>query len=224
MKKITPWLIAVLILITANLELFAQQGLVPFDKIILTGNISALLVEGEHGGISIKNNAEHIEYGVEGQTLKIESKNLINYKQIPTIKIIITYNKLRSIKARAGASVFTDNIIEATTLNLRFSSGASGELTIDTEALEVGVSEGSHLTLSGIADFQEVKSVTGGNLVAYQLDSKEAIVKTNTGGSAKLMVYERITATAKTGGNISYKGTPEKEKINSGLSGSVKAL
>ena len=97
-------------------------------------------------------------------------------------------------------------------------------MTIDTETLKVGVSEGSHLTLSGIADFQEAKSVTGGNLVAYQLDSKEAIVKTNTGGSAKLMVHESITATAKTGGNISYKGTPEKEKINSGLSGSVKAL
>jgi len=183
-----------------------------------------LLVEGEHGGISIKNDAEHIEYGVEGQTLKIESKNLIKYKKIPTIKIIITYNKLRSLKARAGASMHTDNVIEADALNLRFSSGASGELTIDTKALEVGVSEGSHLTLSGTADFQEAKSVTGGNLVAYQLDSREAIVKTNTGGTAKLMVLERITATAKTGGNISYKGKPDKVKINNGLSGSIKAL
>lgn len=224
MKKITSWLIALLILVTANLELLAQQALVPFDKIILTGNISALLVEGEHGGISIQNNEEHIEYGVEGQTLKIESKNLIKYKKVPTIKIIITYNKLRAIKARAGASVFTDNTIEIAALNLRFSSGASGELTIDTEALEVGVSEGSHLTLSGTADFQEVKSVTGGNLLAYQLDSKKAVVKTNTGGTAKLMVLENITATAKTGGSISYKGKPEKVKINNGLSGSIKAL
>ena len=124
MKKITLGLVALLILITANLELTAQQALVPFDKITLTGNISVLLVEGEHGGISIQNDEEHVEYGVEGQTLKIASKNLIKYKKVPTIKIIITYNKLRAIKARAGASVFTDNIIEAAALNLRFSSGA----------------------------------------------------------------------------------------------------
>ena len=224
MKKFTLGLVALLILITANLELVAQQALVPFDKIVLTGNISALLVEGEHGGISIQNNEDNLEYGVEGKTLKIESKNLIKYKKVPTIKVIITYNKLRGIKARAGASVFSDNILEAAALNLRFSSGASGELTIDTEALEVGVSEGSHLTLSGTADFQEVKSVTGGSIVAYQLDSKEAIIKTNTGGSAKLMVHESITASAKTGGNISYKGKPEKVKINNGLSGSIKGL
>lgn len=224
MKKFISWLVALLILVTVNLELLAQQALVPFDKIQLTGNISALLVEGEHGGISIQNNKEHLEYGVEGQTLKIESKNLIKYKKMPTIKIIITYNKLRAIKARAGAAVFSDNIIEAAALNLRFSSGASGELTIDTEALEVGVSEGSHLTLGGTADFQEAKSVTGGSLVAYQLDSKEAIIKTNTGGTAKLMVLESITASAKTGGSISYKGNPKKEKINNGLSGSIRAF
>lgn len=147
---------------------------------------------------------------------------MIKYNKQPTIKVAITYQQVREIKARAGASVYSDNTIEIEALHLRFSSGASGELVVSTKTLEVGVSEGGTLELQGETNFLEAKAVTGGTLAAYDLDSQSTIIKTNTGGSAKVMAFESLDATAKTGGSIAYKGDPKKVRTKDGLSGSIK--
>jgi len=198
------------------------KNLPPFEKILVTGNVSILLIEGPAERMDIKNNAELLEYEVEGQTLKLSSKNLIKYNKQPTIKVAITYQQIREIKARAGASVYSDNTIEAEALQLRFSSGASGELIVSTKSIEVGISEGGTLELQGVTNFLEAKAVTGGTLSAYDLDSQSTVVRTNTGGSAKIVAYEDLDATAKTGGSIAYKGAPKKVRTKDGLSGSIK--
>lgn len=238
MKKIMQWNMLALFLLLNSVSTIAQT-LPRFDKIMVTGNVSILLIAGEEEKMDVQKNANELEYEVEGQTLKLLSKNLIQYnkastikkllsknlikyKKTSTIKIAITYRQLRDIKARAGASVYSDTPLAAEALQLRFSSGASGELTITAKSLEASVSEGGTLTLQGITDFLEAKAITGGTLSAYDLDSQSTIVKTNTGGSAKVVAHEEIDATAKTGGSIIYKGNPKKARTKDGLSGSIK--
>jgi len=223
MKKTMQWSLTCLLLVATSLAAITAQNLPSFDKILVTGNVSILLMEGTEESMDIKNNAALLEYEVEGQTLKLSSKNLIKYNKQPTIKVAITYQQIREIKARAGASVYSDNMLEEEALQLRFSSGASGELTVTAKTIEVGVSEGGTLELQGITEFLDAKAVTGGTLSAYELDSQSTIVKTNTGGSAKVMAYESLDATAKTGGSIAYKGDPKKVRTKDGLSGSIKA-
>lgn len=219
MKK---FLISTIYLFVGILCLHAQS-LPSFDRIILTGNVSALLVEGDQENMEIKNNREELEFKVEGRTLKIISKNLVKYKQQPTVKIIVTYTTLREIKARAGASIYSQQTIETEALSLRFSSGAVGELSVETQSLISSVSEGGSLELQGITNFHEAKSVTGGTLLAYDLDCEDVMVRSNTGGSAKVQANNSIDATAKTGGSISYKGDPRKVRAKDGLSGTIKS-
>ena len=222
MKKSLQSSLICLLFILTNIAIISAQDLPPFEKILVTGNVSILLVEGTTESMDIKNDASLLEYEVEGQTLKLSSKNLIKYNKQPTIKVAIVYQRIREIKARAGASVYSDNRIEEEALHLRFSSGASGELTITAKTIEVSVSEGGTLELQGITAFLEAKAVTGGTLSAYDLDSQSTIVKTNTGGNAKVIAYESLDATAKTGGSIAYKGDPKKVRTKDGLSGSIK--
>lgn len=214
-------ILAVLLLI-GSFPLIAQS-LPPFDRLVVTGNISILLVEGERENLDIKNNAEGLEFKVEGRHLKITAKDLIGYNKRPTIKLIVTYTNIREIKARAGASVYGDQALEIEALNLRFSSGAVGELTVYTQTLSTSVSEGGSLELSGSTDFHETKAITGGSLVAYDLDCQEVRVKANTGGSAKVVAFASIDATAKMGGSISYKGNPKQIREKDGLSGTIRA-
>ena len=224
MKKVIYGVLTLLILVTCNANALIAQSLNNFDKILLTGNISVLLVEGETPSLDIKNNADQLEYELNGQTLKLSSTELIKYNKTPTVKVVLTYTNLREIKARAGAAAFSDNTIETEVLKLRFSSGASGELTITSNTLEVGVSEGGTLKLRGTTTYLEAKAATGGTLSAYQLDSEKTIVKANTGGSAKVIALESIDASANTGGSIAYKGDPKKVRMKDGLSGSVKGF
>ncbi len=221
MKKITFW-IAILSLLAINNTAFAfTKGLSPFDEIILSGNVSALLVEGEEENIEIKNDEHELDVYVDGKSLKVKATDLIQFNNTPTVKVIITYKKLRGIKVRAGASAYTDTPIVGDKLDLRFSSGASGEIEVAQNSLEVSVSEGGDLELEGATKWQEVKVATGGTLSAYRLKAENSIVKANTGGSAKVVATESINARANTGGSITYKGDPKKVQRKDGLSGSV---
>ncbi len=206
-----------------GIAILSAQSLPTFDRIILTGNVSALLVEGDQENMEIKNGRDQLEFEVEGRTLKITAKNLIKYNQQPTVKVIIRYTQLLEIKARAGASVYSQQTIEADHLQLRFLAGANGELTVETRSLNTAVSEGGTLKIRGTTDFHQAKAVTGGSLSSYELDAKDVLVKSNTGGSAKIIALNSLDATAKTGGAISYRGNPKKVREKDGLSGTIKA-
>ena len=223
MKKITFWIVLLSLSIITNDSFAFSKSLSPFDEIVLSGNVSALLIEGETESIEIQNDKDRLDFYVEGKTLKLKAKDLIQYHKTPAVKVIITYRKLRTIKARAGASAFTETPIKGDQLELRFSSGASGKIEVMQNSLEVTVYEGSDLILSGATDWQEVKVATGGTLAAYKLDANNTVVKANTGGSAKVMATKSIDARANTGGSITYKGDPKKVQEKDGLSGSVKS-
>ncbi len=222
MKKTTLLSCIFLVLGWTSTAFAFGQSLKPFDEIILSGNVSALLVEGAAENIEIKNDEDRLEVYVEGKVLKIKARDLMKYHKTPTIKVIITYKKIRSLKARAGASAYTNNPLKGDKLELKFSTGAFGEIELYQNALEVSVTEGGALKLEGEAAWQEAKVSTGGTISAYKLDCKNTIIKANTGGSAKVMAYESIEASANTGGSIAYKGNPQKVRTKDGFSGSIK--
>ena len=145
MQKI---IIPAFLLIISSISLTAQS-LPPFERLILTGNISVLLVEGEQENLDIKNDAEQVEFKVEGRTLNIIAKDLIRYNKTPTVKLIITYTTIREIKAHAGAAVYSEQVLEIDALKLKFTSGAVGEITVHTQTVTTSVSEGGTLELSG---------------------------------------------------------------------------
>ena len=223
MKKITLWIAMLSLILISNTASAFTKALSPFDEIILSGNVSALLVEGEEENIEIKNDGDRLDFYVDGKSLKVKATDLVQYNKTPTVKVIITYKKLRAIKVRAGASAYTENPIVGDKLDLRFSSGASGEIEVAQNSLEVSVSEGGDLELRGAAKWQEVKVATGGTLAAYRLKAENTIVKANTGGNAKVMATESINARANTGGSITYKGDPKKVQRKDGLSGSIRS-
>lgn len=223
MKKITHWVV-LLSCLTIATNLFAfTKSLSPFDEIILSGNVSALLVEGEEESIDIKNDADRLDFYIDGKSLKVKATDLVQFNSTPTIKVIITYKKLRGLKVRAGASAYTDDSINGDALELRFSTGASGEIEVMQSSLDINVSEGGNLKLSGQTDWQDIKVATGGTLSAYKLNARNSIVRANTGGSAKIMTTESVDARANTGGSIIYKGDPQKVQQKDGLSGTVKS-
>lgn len=223
MKKCSFWIALLSLLVVTNTAFASTKALSPFDEIILSGNVSALLVEGDEENIEIRNDKDRLDVYVDGKSLKVKATDLVQYNKTPTVKVIITYKRLRSIKARAGASAYTDNPINGDKLDLRFSSGASGEIEVAQNSIEVSVSEGGDLELEGTTTWQEVKVATGGMLSAYRLKADNAIVKANTGGNAKVMATESIDARANTGGSITYKGDPKKVQRKDGLSGSVRS-
>ncbi|MEM1322416.1 MAG: head GIN domain-containing protein [Bacteroidota bacterium] len=204
--------------------LSAQQSLEPFDEVYLKGNIKVYLQEGEDYQVDVdKYDDSKLSITVDRGILKIKRKKLLNYKQYEDepIRIDITYKRLRGIKATAGTQVRNVGTIKGDQLEVDFGSGAQGKLELDVNDLQAEASEGAQLRLRGRSESVRVKVATGAQFEAFNLDSEYAYVKANTGAQAEVTANKAIEASAHTGGQIDYKGSPDKIDISDNLGGDI---
>jgi len=196
----------------------------PFDQVILTGDIKVTLQPGEEEKIEIT--TEGIDEGkinvkVNRMTLRVSTvKSLLVDDE--TIDITIIYKKLRGITAQAGALVESAVTLEGDKFEFDVSSGADAKFDVKANTIDVIASEGGMLILSGSAESQEVKVVTGGQYEGFDLECDYTFVKANTGAEAEVVARKALEATANTGGEIFYKGNPEKKEVSTFLAGEIR--
>ena len=204
---------------------FAAQNtlLDPFDEIRASGRVNIRLEPAEGGAVNIPEEEDQVSVEVRSGILYVKRKDRWkprNYKK--GIDVVVSYQKLRRITGEAGAEVSSSfPLVTADGLRLSFGSGAKADLEVKLEDLEVNVGEGAELELRGYTDELTARASTGGILEAFGLQSKRTYVRANTGGEAEVMATEHLEANANTGGNISYRGNPNKTFLSSELGGDI---
>ena len=160
----------------------------------------------------------------DGSVLRIKRKKLYNiesYDKDEAIKVRISYTVLRRIKGSAGAEFYSKSPIEGDQLLIKLGSGAEGDLEVNLNKIEIYLGEGAQLEIEGQATDQESFVSTGAVLEGYRLKSENTYVKASTGGEAEVHATARLEANAHTGGDIKYKGDPDKVKVSDNLGGQV---
>lgn len=193
-----------------------------FDRIKASKGVNVTLIEGSKESLEI-----HIRnYALSDVITELKSRQLVIkmkpriYKDM-AVQVYVTYKRIREIDAGSGSSIDAENTIYADKLKLRAGTDASIELDIDVNALEASGSA-SRIELSGECKVQEVKIGAGGKYLCYPLESNEAIVKSTLGSNIEITVNDRIKATAGTGGNVYYRGNPDKIEKSENTGGKVK--
>lgn len=227
MKSIQNLLIAFFFVSTMGMNAQEVLDLSRFDEIIASGNVDVVLQEGAACKVEVWENGNdqhntkiHVNEGV----LKINLLKSLVKSTNKNVKVVVTYEKMRRIKAYAGAEVESKSTLTGDKLTLRLNSGAEMELDVEVDDLEVVVAEGSELELSGSTKSMDVRTSSGGVLEAFDLESDYTYVTSNTGGEAEVVAKKRIEATANTGGRVEYKGKPEETKVKDFLTGQVKRI
>ena len=135
-----------------------------FDAITVTGDVELVLVQGEEARAYITAEGiseDEVSMYIKGKTLKIQLIEGL-FKGDDHVRIEVTYERLRALKATAGAMVFSKGAITGDQFDLRASSGAQMELSAEVNTLVAGVSEGAIINMSGMAETQEITAATGG--------------------------------------------------------------
>mgnify|MGYP000220683157 CR=1 FL=1 len=220
---------SIILLLFVSFALNAQKtyDFNKFDEIIASGNVDVILRQGETCGVEVfpNDNEEHnIKIHVNEGILKINLLKSLVRGACENVSVIVTFDKLRRIKAYAGAEVEGQNVIRGDKLTLRLNSGATMVLDVEVDDLEVVVSEGSELEINGTTKSMDVRTSSGGILEAFDLQSDYTYVTSNTGGEAEVVAKKRIEAKANTGGRVEYKGKPEETRISDFLTGTVKRI
>ncbi|MFC2126496.1 head GIN domain-containing protein [Bacteroidota bacterium] len=193
-----------------------------FDEIRASGNVDVNLKKGDQVS------AGYVSQGIDEDMIVIETKgNVLKASVKPgfhgdyNVKVYVTYQVLREIKASASARVYLRDNLDGDKINLKSTSGSLIDLEVAVNAVEANVDTGAEIKIRGEAGQLNVSSGTGAVFSGFKLNTDNAYLKTGTGGIIEVSVTDLIEASASTGGHIKYKGDPGKHIINETLGGSV---
>jgi len=133
---------------------------------------------------------------------------------------------LESIELDAGANVYSDKLMETSSLTMDVNSGARLDLIVNADKISSDVNSGGRVELEGISNTLILDVSSGGHFDGADLESKTVEAVANSGGYAKVFASESIDARANSGGAIKYKGEPKTKNIKKDKysGGSVKKM
>lgn len=193
-----------------------------FNGVKVFGNIQVNLQKGQSQQVRVSARGvdiEKVNTYVDDGLLKIKMQEGI-YKETE-VKVVITYTQLIEITASGSARIYVNSKIEQSKFYADVNSGGFARLNVSVEEIKLNLHSGGELDISGRAQSQQSKVVSGAQLYAVGLESDHVTIKTNTGGMAEVFVKKSIDGTAATGGGIRYKGNPKISNVKGTLGGSV---
>jgi len=187
-----------------------QQGI---NLTISQGNPTSLSVEADENVIDlliteVKNNELNIYF--EKSVYQAKARN-----------VYLTTENISKIKASSGASVKSENTIQAETLELNSSSGSTMKIRTIANEISSESSSGSNITIVGKSNSFTANSSSGSSINAKDLKAVNAITKASSGANIDVNVTGKLTAKASSGADIDYEGSPETVDKNTSSGGSV---
>ena len=209
-----------------SFSLFAQNKVVreidPFDKVKVSDNLKIVFKKAEKENITIVANGigyDKIVTKSSGRELKIKVKTGI-FKDTD-VQIEVEYVKLRLIDASNKADIKFQEKLTGDELTLKASGGAVINVEADISALKASLSNGGRIEISGTADLQEVDANLGSKYNAYEFETENGYVKSNTNSDVVVWVKNRLEATAGSKAILKYKGKPAEVKSSTSLGGKI---
>lgn len=218
-------LIAIVVFVSGDLN--AQNKVVreisPFDKVKISDDLKVVFIKADKERITIV--AKGIGYDKivtksSGRELKISVKTGI-YKESDVL-IEVEYVKLRSIDASNKADVKIQEVLSGDELKLKANGSAVINVNVDISAVKASLSNGGRIEISGKADLQEVEANLGSKYNAYELETENGYVKSNTNSDVVVWVTNRLEATAGSKAELKYRGKPVEVKSSTSLGGKIK--
>lgn len=148
--------------------------------------------------------------------------DLESHGQGVPIKVTIHYTELSQLTIK-DASCKGEIVMDSLT-HLYVISGSQLDASMDTKYCNLLMQSGSEVKLGGYCTSLKSQSESGSMLTADKLFVEDCIAAVESGASSKLNVSKTLTATAKSGGNISYVGSPEMKGLEAQSGGTVKKI
>ena len=187
-----------------------QQGI---NLTISQGNPTSLSVEADENVIDL------LITEVKNNELNIYFEKNVN--QAKARNVYLTTESISKIKASSGASVKSENTIQATSLDLDSSSGSSINIHANANEINSESSSGSTITIFGKSQTFSAQASSGSSIKAKELKTVNATAKVSSGASIDVNVSDKLTAKASSGGDIDYEGNPSEVDKETSSGGSV---
>ena len=197
-----------------------------FSAVKVSSGIDLYLTQGSSEEVVIKADDDIIDdivTKVKDGVLHIYLERNFNWNWMNSRKAYVIFDDLTSIDASAGSDVYSENDFKLDDLEIEVSSGSDLDLSgLVTKSLRLGTSSGSDAKLSGKVEQLEAHASSGSDIDAGSLESKNCRVRVSSGSDAVVYVTESLEADASSGGDVRYRGNPRHKDVHESSGGDVK--
>ncbi|MFV5694171.1 head GIN domain-containing protein [Flavobacterium sp. LB3P122] len=186
-----------------------SRNLGDFDEVKVFDKINVKLISSSENKVVITGDrADEVETVNKNGELKIR----MPFPQLLSGNNIIVklfFNSIESISASEGSSISSETDFKQTMLDLNAKSGATINIKIDVEKVNVKASAGGIINVSGKATNQDVVITSGGILKATNLHTTQTSISVAAGGKSEIYATTLVNAKVKAGGSIYIYGKPK---------------
>jgi hypothetical protein len=137
------------------------------------------------------------------------------------LKVYVSCTRLDGLHASSGAQVQVDGTLKSANLAMDFSSGSSFTGKVEAEDLRVDEGSGARSTISGKAARFKAEASSGSSLHGYDLQVEQCDVHVSSGGKVDISVEKEMSASAHSGGHVSYQGAGVITEVHTSSGGSI---
>jgi hypothetical protein len=133
----------------------------------------------------------------------------------------VQYVKLRSIEATNKADVKFRETLTGDEIVLKATGGAVINIDVEISALKASLSNGGRIEISGSAGLQEVDANLTAKYNAYDFETEDGFIKSNTNSDVVVWVKNKLEASAGSKAELKYRGKPAEVKTSTNLGGKI---
>lgn len=192
-----------------------------YNEIDISRGLDVYLTQDETESITVQadeNLHDIIKTEIDGNVLKIYTEENISFSEAQ--KVMVSFRSVSKISASSGSDVYSTNTFNAESIRLVTESGSDMKLNINAQTIDCSSSSGSDLKLSGTAIHLMAEASSGSDINASDLNVERSRVKASSGADITVNTSKELHASASSGGDIKYRGNPEKVEKTDGVSGS----
>ncbi|MDP2338017.1 MAG: head GIN domain-containing protein [Bacteroidota bacterium] len=190
----------------------------PFTKIYLEGTFKVILEQASQSGLRIKTDEDNFEYiDVQSDSQSLSLKITKKHFDLDELILYITFKDLENLNIQGGVSLETKGYVDLKDFYLHVEGGASIEMNLKANKVDVIGEGGVKFEFDGIADELNVSLSGAGYMDAIDLKTKRCDFKIEGVGAGSVYVTESLNATISGVGKIRYKGEPQVYKKIEGI-------
>jgi len=201
----------------------SERNLASFKNIRCAGSYEVELTQGEGSSVKIEtdeNLLPYIETEVNGDELRIHTKEDINIRTSDKIKVYIITKELESFKLSGSGNIKTMNkFTGGDHLDLDISGSGNMHFDVNTPTINSDISGSGDIYLSGETKDSKIEIAGSGNYHADGLKAENATVKIAGSGDAWLFADSKLDINIAGIGNVYYKGNAT---VNQNIAGTGK--
>lgn len=175
-----------------------------FDVYVSVGTPAAVKIEAE------SNLLPYIETYIDGNTLKIDTRDEVWLRPRRTIKVYITAPRFRTIHSNGSGDIIGQTpISDSSKLDLRVAGNGHVNLDVDAPEVVADLTGNGGIQLKGQSKYFDCSLTGNGNLKAFDLMAEETRVKILGNGDAEVYASVKLDVTVGGNGNVHYKGNAQ---------------